>query len=116
MNADEIVCLGVDGKIYHIKRFCEIKCDEEGIPYEYEKLRLPQVYLIARGFSVRELEEHPLRKAYFKLWAAKAHNIVEKQRPQDVTIDEAKQMAKDWFLSQDWAESQANIWIREYWN
>ncbi len=119
MNANEIICLGVDGNIYSVKRYLEVICDNRGIPVfpvVYEKNSVPQVQFIAKFFSMYEAEKHPLRKAFFKFLAAKEHNIVEKQRPQDVTIEEARSAAKEFFLSDGWAESQANLWIKQYWS
>ena len=116
MNANEILCLGINDQIYTVKRYAELICDENGLPVRYEMPSLPSVPLIARAFTERELEEHPIRKAFFKYLAAKEHNIVEKQRPQDVTIEEARDMVREWCLANNWANSQANVWIKEYWN
>ena len=115
MNPNEILCLGINGQIYTIKRYAELICDENGLPVRYEMPSLPSVPLIAHAFTERELEEHPIRKALFKYLAAKEHNIVEKQRPQDVTIEEARNMVREWCLANDWANSQANVWIKKYW-
>lgn len=114
MNPDEIYCLGIDGHIYSIKRFVELECDENGLPIRYEMPSLPSVPLIARAFSIRELEEHPIRKALFKYLAAKEHNIVEKQRPQDVTIEEARNMVLEWLHEYGKQFDWAGI-ISEYW-
>lgn len=116
MNPNEIVCLGADGNIYFIKRYCEVEYDKNGIPVRYNQLSLPSVKLIARFFSVKELEEHPLRKAFFKFLAAKAHNIVEKQRPQDTTIEEARQMAETWFREKGFEKNEIDFFIKQYWN
>ena len=116
MNTNEIICLGIDGNIYSIQRFAELEYDENGLPLEYKIPTLPSVPLIAKAFSERELEEHPIRKARFKYLAAKEHNIVEKQRPQDVTIEEARNMVREWCLANNWANSQADVWIKKYWN
>lgn len=115
MNSDEIYCLGIDGHIYSIKRFAELECDENGLPIRYEMPSLPSVPLIARAFSIQELEEHPIRKALFKYLAAKEHNIVEKQRPQDVTIEEARNMVREWLQEHDKQFDCAGI-ISEYWS
>lgn len=116
MNPNEIICLGINGHIYTIKRYAELIYDENGLFVDYEIPPLPSVPLIAHAFTERELEEHPIRKALFKYLAAREHNIVEKQRPQDVTIEEARNMVREWCLSNNWAESQANLWIKKYWN
>ena len=114
MNPNEILCLGIDGHIYSIKRFAELEYDKNGLPVRYEVPRLPVVPFVARGFTERELEEHPIRKAMFKYLAAKEHNIVEKQRPQDVTIEEARNMVRDWCNANDFLP--ADYYIKEYWN
>ena len=115
MNPNEILCLGINGQIYTIKRYAELICDEDGLPVRYEMPSLPSVPLIARAFTVRELEEHPIRKALFKYLAAKEHNIVEKQRPQDVTIEEARNMVWEWLHEHgkqfDWAGIISDYWM-----
>lgn len=116
MNPNEVICLGADGNIYIVKRYVEVKYNEKGIPVGYEQPTLPSVPLIARFFSVRELEEHPLRKAYFKMLAAKAHNIVEKQRPQDVTIAEARGMAETVFRELGFEKNNVDFILKEYWS
>lgn len=114
MNPDEIFCLGINGQIYTVKRYAELECDENGLPVRYETPSLPSVPLIARAFTERELEEHPIRKALFKYLAAKEHNIVEKQRPQDVTIEEARNMVWEWLHEHGKQFDWAGI-ISEYW-
>ena len=116
MNANEILCLGINGQIYTIKRYAELICDENGLPLRYEMPSLPSVWLIARAFTERELEEHPIRKAFFKYLAAKEHNIVEKQRPQDVTLEEARNMAETWFREKGFEKKEVDFFIKEYWN
>lgn len=115
MNPNEILCLGIDGRVYSVKRCAELICDENGLPVQYETPSLPSVPLIARAFTERELEEHPIRKAFFKYLAAKEHNIVEKQRPQDVTIEEARNMVRQWLHDYGQRFDWAGI-ISEYWN
>ena len=114
MNPDEIFCLGINGQIYTVKRYAELECDENGLPVRYETPSLPAVPLIARAFTERELEEHPIRKAFFKYLAAKEHNIVEKQRPQDVTIEEARNMVREWLQEHGKRFDWTGI-ISEYW-
>lgn len=116
MNPNEIVCLGVDGQIYTVKRYAELECDENGLPVRYEMSSLPSVPLIARAFTERELEEHPIRKALFKYLAAKEHNIVEKQRPQDVTIAEARQMAEDTMRISGMNKNEVDFALNAYWS
>jgi hypothetical protein len=119
MNANEIVCLGVDGKIYLVKRYLEIVCDNRGIPVfpvVYEKNNVPQVQFIAKFFSMHEAEKHPLRKAFFKFLAAKEHNIVEKQRPQDVTIIEARQMAEEALRISGIHKDEVDFALNAYWS
>ena len=115
MNPNEILCLGIDGHVYSVKRCAELICDKNGLPVQYETPSLPSVPLIARAFTERELEEHPIRKAFFKYLAAKEHNIVEKQRPQDVTIEEARNMVWEWLQEYGKQFDWAGI-ISEYWN
>ena len=116
MNANEILCLGINGQIYTVKRYAELECDENGLPVRYEMPSLPSVPLIARAFTERELEEHPIRKAFFKYLAAKEHNIVEKQRPQDVTIEEARQMAENELRKAGFEKPEVDAALKEYWN
>jgi len=116
MNADEMICLGADGSIYTVKRYANLVCNEKGLPERYEVPSLPSVDLVAKAFTVRELEEHPLRKARFKMIAAKEHNIIEKQRPQDVTIDEARGMAETWFREEGFQKKEVDFFIKEYWS
>lgn len=115
MNINEIICLGIDGNIYSVKRYAELEYDDNGFPVKYLVPKLPSVPLIAKAFSARELEEHPIRKARFKYLAAKEHNIVEKQRPQDVTLEEARNMVRQWLHDYgqrfDWAGIIADYWM-----
>ena len=113
-SADEIHCLGIDGHIYSVKRYAKLECDENGLPVRYEMPSLPSVPLIARSFSWNDLEEHPIRKALFKYLAAKEHNIVEKQRPQDVTLEEARNVVREWLQEYGKQFNCAEI-ISEYW-
>jgi len=115
MNSDEISCLGIDGHIYTIKRYVELKCDENGLPVRYEVPTLPSVHLIARSFASNDLENHPIRKVRFKYLAAKEHNLVEKQRPQDVTLEEARNMAETWFREKGFEKKEVDFFIKEYW-
>lgn len=115
MNSDEISCLGIDGHIYTIKRYAELKYDENGLPVRYEVPTLPSVPLIARSFASNDLENHPIRKARFKYLAAKEHNIVEKQRPQDVTIEEAYEMACAALMNCGYSENEAKQIVENYW-
>ena len=113
----EILCLGIDGKIYSIPSELRLLCDEHGIPIGYEQFELPcDVDFVARSYvnGGNDLNEHPLRKAFFKLWAAREHNIVEKQRPQDVTIEEARNMVLEWLHEHGKQFDWAGI-ISEYW-
>lgn len=116
MNPNEVICLGVDGHIYSIKRFADLIYNDKGLPEHYEIPSLPSVELIAKAFSVREIEEHPLRKARFKMIAAKEHNITEKMRPQDVTIDEARGMAETVLRELGLEKNNVDFILKEYWS
>lgn len=115
---NEILCLGIDGKIYGVPSELKVICDEHGLPTGYEEAKLPcDVDFVARSYvhGGNDLNEHPLRKAFFKLWAAREHNIVEKQRPQDVTYDEAYEMARTVLVNCGYTEREAENIVENYW-
>lgn len=95
-----ITCLGVDGQLHSINQEAKLLFDEHGLPYAWKIQPLPSVKLIAvvPEYNPEKIEEHPLRKAMFKYLAAKSHKIFEKQRPQDVTIEEARDMVRNALL------------------
>ena len=107
--------LGVDAQLYSVRQ-PELVRDKDGLPVRWDVPALPSVKLIAQvpvGNPMR-IEEHPLRKAYFKWLAAKTHQIFEKQRPQDVTIEEARNMVWEWLHEYGKQFDLAGI-ISEYW-
>lgn len=91
-----ITCLGVDGQIYRISQNAQLIFNERGIPIAWKFDPIPDIQLIAvvPETNFEKIEQHPLRKALFKYLAAKEHKIFEKQRPQDVTMDEALNMVR----------------------
>lgn len=92
-----VTCLAVNGQIYRINQNARLLFDERGLPYVWKINPLPDVRLIelVPENNAEIIEQHPLRKALFKYLAAKEHRIFEKQRPQDVTIDEAITMVRE---------------------
>lgn len=91
-----ITCLGVDGQIHRISQNAQLIFNERGIPIAWKFDPIPDVQLIevVPETNFEKIEHHPLRKALFKYLAAKEHKIIEKQRPQDVTMDEALDMVR----------------------
>ena len=91
-----VVCLGVDGQLHRVNQEAHLLFDEKGLPYAWKIDPLPDVKLLAvvPECNPEQIEQHPLRKAMFKYLAAKEHKIFQKQRPQDVTMDEAQDMLR----------------------
>ena len=91
-----VTCLAADGQIYRINQNAQLVFDERGLPIVWKIDPLPDVRLIelVPETNAEQIEQHPLRKALFKYLAAKEHRIFEKQRPQDVTMEEAIAMVR----------------------
>ena len=113
-----ITCLGVDGQLHRINQEAKLLFDENGLPWAWKIDPLPDVKLIAvvPETNFEKIEQHPLRKALFKYLAAKEHKIFEKQRPQDVTMDEALDMVRSALFESGVHRSEIDKIIDKYYS
>lgn len=116
MNSDTVDCIGADGFKYEVKRYAELNYNERNVPTGYSIPDIPSVPLVDRVYCFSHVQKHPLCIARYKMLAAKEHNIVEKQRPQDTTVEEARQMAETWFREKGFEKNEIDSFIKQYWN
>ena len=109
--------LGVDGRLHSLKTEADLlRDDKTGLPWAWKLPSLPDIALVAKvpESAPWKIDEHPLRQAWFKYEAAREHKIFQKQRPQDVTMDEAVDMARAALSDLDYSTSEISGFLEKY--